>query len=238
MISEIEYTPTYGNTGVVIDDKRFLLSMDNKVLIYITANKAQRLNDYLNIIASIDETAGGTLSLDSLVEGVYPYKPGTTTTTTKSTKKTTTKSTTTAKGTTTTKKASKDGTTAKGFKIEYRDGAYYIGGILVANKSYPLDKGYIPKGTHLVLNVDDPFVNRLRINHKGPITTYGMDKNNYSYKSTINNIDAAYCPLCNQKLEYDFYHYGHLGAYHCNKYHFNRGTPNFEAKNVDVDNKY
>ena len=72
----------------------------------------------------------------------------TTTTTTKqiSTKASTT-TTETAKSTTT-KKASKYETTAKGFKIEYRDGAYYIGGILVANKSYPLDKDYIPKGTH------------------------------------------------------------------------------------------
>ena len=98
-------------------------------------------------------------------------------------------------------------------------------------------KKAIPEGTHLILNVDDPFVNRLRINHKGAITTYGIEKNNYSYKSTINDIDAAYCPLCNQKLEYDFYHYGHIGSYHCKKYHFNRGTPNFEAKNIDVDNK-
>ena len=98
-------------------------------------------------------------------------------------------------------------------------------------------KNAIPKGTHLILNVDDPFVNRLRINHKGAITTYGMDKNNYSYKSTINNVDAAYCPICNQKLEYDFYHYGHIGSYHCPKYHFNRGTPDYEAKNIDVDNK-
>ena len=98
-------------------------------------------------------------------------------------------------------------------------------------------KNAIPKGTHLILNVDDPFVNRLIINNKGAITTYGMDKNNYSYKSTINNVDAAYCPICNQKLEYDFYHYGHIGSYHCKKYHFNRSTPNFEAKNIDVDNK-
>ena len=103
MISEIEYTPTYSSTGVIIDDKRFLLSMDNKVLIYITANKASRLNDYLDILENINETTGGTLNLYSLVEGVYPYKPGTTTTTTTpTTKKTskTTKSTSSTKATT------------------------------------------------------------------------------------------------------------------------------------------
>ena len=98
-------------------------------------------------------------------------------------------------------------------------------------------KNAIPSGTHLILNIDDPFVFRLRLNHKGEVTTYGIDKNNYSYKSNINNIDAAYCPICNSKLEYDFYHYGHIGSYHCPKYHFNRSKPTYEATNIDVDNK-
>ena len=98
-------------------------------------------------------------------------------------------------------------------------------------------KNAIPYGTHLVLNVDDPYVNRLRINHNGEITTYGIAENDYSYKNNINNLDAAYCPICNKKLEYDFYHYGHIGSYHCPKYHFNRGNPDYEATNIDVDNK-
>ena len=105
------------------------------------------------------------------------------------------------------------------------------------SKIFDAIKNAIPYGTHLVLNVDDPFVNRLRINHNGAVTTYGIDKNNYSYKNNINNLDAAYCPICNSKLEYDFYHYGHIGSYHCPKYHFNRGNPEYEAKNIDVDNK-
>ncbi len=71
----------------------------------------------------------------------------TTTTSTTTTSTTTTKTTTTTKKTTT---ASSEltGTTSKGYKIEYRNGAYYIDGILIANKSYPLDKNYIPTGTH------------------------------------------------------------------------------------------
>ena len=98
-------------------------------------------------------------------------------------------------------------------------------------------KNAIPYGTHLILNVDDPYVNRLRINHKGSITTYGMDKNDYSVKNNLNNLDACYCPICGSKLEYDFHHYGHIGSYHCPKYDFHRGNPDYEAKNIDVDNK-
>lgn len=105
------------------------------------------------------------------------------------------------------------------------------------DKIYNAIKSAIPDETKLILNVDDPFVNRLSINHKGKIITYGIDKNNYSYKSNINNLDACYCPICNKKLEYDFYHYGHIGSYHCPKDHFKRGKVDYEAKNIDVDNK-
>lgn len=104
-------------------------------------------------------------------------------------------------------------------------------------KIFKAIKNAIPNKTHLILNVDDPLVNRIRINHKGGITTYGVDKNNYALNTNLNNLDAAYCPICHSKLEYDFYHYGHIGSYHCPKYHFNRGNPDFEAKNVDIDNQ-
>ena len=57
---------------------------------------------------------------------------------------------------------------------------------------------------HLILNVDDPFVNRLTyLNNK--ITTYGIDKTKYSLnKPYSNNIDAAYCPFCHTKLTYSY----------------------------------
>ena len=99
-------------------------------------------------------------------------------------------------------------------------------------------KSAIPNGTNLILNVDDPFVNRLRINHKGIITSYGVSKNDYSKACNINNLDAAYCPICHSKLEYEYYQYGHIGAYQCPKYDFFRGTPQYEAKDVDIDNKH
>ena len=102
---------------------------------------------------------------------------------------------------------------------------------------YNAFKEAIPNGTNLVINVDDPFVNRIRINHKGEIITYGIDKNNYSRKSNLNNLDAAYCPICHSKLEYDYYQYGHIGSYNCPKYHFNRGKPDYFATDIDVDNK-
>ena len=65
------------------------------------------------------------------------------------------------------------------------------------DKIFKAIKDAIPYGTHLILNADDPIVNKLIINHKGEITTYGLDKHNYSKNSNLNNLDAAYCPICN-----------------------------------------
>lgn len=45
------------------------------------------------------------------------------------------------------KESNEINTTSKGYEIEYRDGAYYINDILIANKSYMLSKDWIPTNT-------------------------------------------------------------------------------------------
>jgi D-alanyl-D-alanine carboxypeptidase len=53
---------------------------------------------------------------------------------------------------TTTKKAQNNpnyiGTTPKGYTIEKINGAYYVDGYLVVNKTYPLDSNWVPKNTY------------------------------------------------------------------------------------------
>ena len=45
---------------------------------------------------------------------------------------------------------------------------------------------------------------------------FGVEKNS---RSTTQNTsaynDGAYCPNCKEKMEYDYYHYAHIGSYHC-----------------------
>lgn len=89
----------------------------------------------------------------------------------------------------------------------------------------------------LILNADDPFVKKYSIDHKGKIITYGMSKTNYSEKSILNNIDGAYCPKCKNKLNYSFYHYGHIGNYSCSKCDFKRGKLDYEAKKVNIKDR-
>lgn len=93
----------------------------------------------------------------------------------------------------------------------------------------------INEKTTLIINGDDPLVSKIKLDFKGNIITYGLDENKYSYKDDeLHAIDNAYCPKCHKKLVYDYYHYGHIGNYHCNNCDFKRGTLNYEVKDVDL----
>jgi len=87
---------------------------------------------------------------------------------------------------------------------------------------------------HLIINADDPHLLKIAKEHNGKTTFYGLEKNDYSSNTKINSIDAAYCPICKNKLIYDFYHYGHLGSYSCPNCDFKRPEPNYLAHNINI----
>ncbi len=69
LISEIEYAPSYNDQNQPIDEYRFLLTMTDNNMIYITVSKIELLNKYLDIVSSSQVTGTGTLYLDSDSEG-------------------------------------------------------------------------------------------------------------------------------------------------------------------------
>jgi len=94
----------------------------------------------------------------------------------------------------------------------------------------------IDENMHLIINVDDPLLNRIKYAYSNDIITFGIDETNYDDESTPSYaVDHAYCPSCHDKLEYSSYHYGHLGIYKCPTCSFKRGTPNYNATNVDLE---
>lgn len=96
----------------------------------------------------------------------------------------------------------------------------------------------VKEKTHLIINADDAMVNKITTTYKDQITTYGIRKTKYSYLvPKINSVDNAYCPTCHKKLIYDYYHYGHLGSYHCPSKDFGRGKLDYEATSVNLETK-
>ena len=89
--------------------------------------------------------------------------------------------------------------------------------------------------TKLIVNADDPLVNRLTYLFKdNEIVTYGVAKMEDSYtKPAIDCVDFAYCPLCHKQLKYSYYHYGHIGNYACPSKDFSRGKVDYEVTDVD-----
>ena len=98
----------------------------------------------------------------------------------------------------------------------------------------------IDSHTHIILNADDPIVNKMKLTHKGEVTTYGISKTPFSIKKPYSDtLDACYCPVCETKLKYNYYHYGHIGNYKCPKCSFGRGHKlDYEAKDLNLDKQY
>lgn len=73
MINDIEYKPSYNSDKQVIDEYRFLLSMNDKNLVFVNAKRLKPLNRYLDVIATTKITDEGIFYLDG-DENRYPFK--------------------------------------------------------------------------------------------------------------------------------------------------------------------
>lgn len=71
MINDIEYKPSYNKQNQIIDEYRFLLSMNDKNVVYINAKRLKSLNKYLDIIATNKITSNGTLYLDGTEDNYF-----------------------------------------------------------------------------------------------------------------------------------------------------------------------
>ena len=86
----------------------------------------------------------------------------------------------------------------------------------------------------LIINSDDPMLDKLKYERKNEVVTYGIEKNDDSYKtSNLNCLDHMYCPLCHKKLNYEYYHYGHIGNYSCPNCEFKRGNVDYDVTDID-----
>ncbi|MBQ1388834.1 MAG: Mur ligase family protein [Clostridia bacterium] len=84
----------------------------------------------------------------------------------------------------------------------------------------------------LVLNGDDPLTASLGLDHKNTVY-YGISEN---LGLNLNETrEGRYCRVCGNELHYDFYQYGQLGKYHCDKCGFSRPAPNYDGSNIQSE---
>ena len=84
----------------------------------------------------------------------------------------------------------------------------------------------IPDST-LILNADDPIVTSLGHLRKN-VLYYGLEKNGYCTDNTNAKYnDCAYCPFCKAPMNYEYFHYAHLGKYCCTSCSYTRPETHF-----------
>ena len=89
--------------------------------------------------------------------------------------------------------------------------------------------------TTLVLNADDPLVSCFAENHE-KVKWFGLDRCSISsaeHRGVYH--DGARCPVCCGRMEYDWYHYEHIGQYHCADCGHHRHETDFAVTALDLE---
>lgn len=104
------------------------------------------------------------------------------------------------------------------------------------HSEYIFDKinDYIPAGTVLLLNGNDPISGMLG-SEKNPKVYFRVDRTAESTDRCENQVcDCRSCPVCHKPLSYEFYHYHHIGVPVC-ECGFSMPEASFTGKNVDFE---
>lgn len=91
---------------------------------------------------------------------------------------------------------------------------------------------------NLILNADDPNVNRLsRANSENEnIFFYSVEKCDESTEELHEAAEGTYCPFCRTKLQYEYYQYAHVGKFECPECKYGKTNIYQLLSNVDVEN--
>lgn len=89
--------------------------------------------------------------------------------------------------------------------------------------------------TKLLLNADDPTVS-LFGQGRQDVVWFGLDHNAYDSKEFSGAYhDGAFCPVCGKPMEYEYYHFNHVGQYACTACGFKRNPTDYSVTEVDLD---
>ena len=98
---------------------------------------------------------------------------------------------------------------------------------------FDIIKSGLSDDMHLVLNGDDPLVNKLAFTHQGQVSYFGACECEDSFSALASHsLDMVYCPRCHHKLEYDFVSFGNVGSFHCPNHDYDRPKLDYEITSV------
>lgn len=90
--------------------------------------------------------------------------------------------------------------------------------------------------TTLILNADDPTVSLFAREHEN-VLWFGLDHCSIDTESFVGAYnDGLYCPVCGKPMRYDYYHFNHVGSYHCDACGFARHDTDYTVTDVDLEN--
>ena len=91
--------------------------------------------------------------------------------------------------------------------------------------------------TTLIINCDDILSYSLAQNSGNPYVTYGISEQIFDDISRSEIRESIFCRKCGKKLEYDFFHYGQLGIYHCPNCGWERPVPDYAAEHIELQDE-
>lgn len=86
----------------------------------------------------------------------------------------------------------------------------------------------------LIITCDDILSCSLAQESGNPYVTCGISEQIFDDISRSEIRESIFCRKCGSKLEYDFFHYGQLGIYHCPSCGWERPEPDFSAENITM----
>ena len=95
----------------------------------------------------------------------------------------------------------------------------------------------LPENSTLIINGDDPYLLKFTLDNKYSSVYYSINKMPESYiEDKFKNLNLVYCPKCNEKLIYEFYHFEDMGNYSCPNCDFKHPLCKYTATNIDYSN--
>lgn len=99
---------------------------------------------------------------------------------------------------------------------------------------YAALKDSIYDETRLILNADDPLVSLFGDGRDNNVW-FGLERFDGSTEECVGMYrDGTYCPKCYAKMNYEYYHYNHIGKYACPNCGHHRHDTDFTVTGVDL----